>query len=98
MNDLYVIQSDVTGAIKVGRSKNPKRRIQQLQTGSPYKLKLIAIVNGKGGLERSLHTTLKPYKQACKGEGFDFVCVGSLPDWLCEMIDWDVANVWWDKK
>tara|TARA_R110000868_G_scaffold279837_6_gene539922 strand:- start:693 stop:986 length:294 start_codon:yes stop_codon:yes gene_type:complete len=97
MNDLYVIQSDVTGAIKIGRSKSPKRRMTQLQTGSPYALKLLAVVSGKGGLERSLHASLKPYKQACKGEWFDFECAGSLPVWLCEMIDWDVANIWWEK-
>ena len=97
MNDLYVIQSDVTGAIKIGRSKSPKRRMTQLQTGSPYALKLLAVVSGKGGLERSLHASLKPYKQACKGEWFDFDCAGSLPVWLCEMIDWDVANIWWEK-
>ena len=97
MKSLYVIQSDVTGAIKIGRSKNPKRRIVQLQTGSPYKLKLLAAVDGKGCLEKYLHDKLKPYKQECKGEWFDFECAGSLPLWLCEMIDWDVANVWWEK-
>ena len=95
---LYVIQSDITGAIKIGISNNPKKRLQQLQTGSPYKLKLLTIVKGRGDLERSLHSFLKPYKQSCKGEWFDFDCTGSFPDWLSEMVDWDVANVWWDKK
>ena len=77
---LYVIQSDVTGAIKIGISKNPKNRLRQLQTGSPY------------------NESLKPYKQSCKGEWFDFDCTGSFPDWLSEMVDWDIANVWWDKS
>lgn len=94
---LYIIQSDVTGAIKIGMSKNPQSRLRQLQTGSPYKLKLLTIVKGKGHLERSLHESLKPYKQSCKGEWFDFECTGSLPVWLSEMINWDVANVWWDR-
>ena len=98
MKDLYVIQSDVTGAIKIGISKNPSNRLRQLQTGSPYKLKLLAIVNGRYDLERPLHKTLTPYKQACKGEWFDFDCTGSFPDWLSEMIDWDIANVWWDNS
>ena len=93
---LYVIQSDVTGAIKIGISKNPKSRLRQLQTGSPYELKLLTIVNGRGDLEKPLHESLKPYKQACKGEWFDFDCTGSFPDWLSELIDWDIANVWWD--
>ena len=95
---LYIIQSDVSGAIKIGISKNPKNRMRQLQTGSPYKLKLLTIVNGRGDLERSLHESLKPYKKACKGEWFDFDCTGSFPDWLSEMIDWDIANVWWEKS
>ena len=95
---LYVIQSDVTGAIKIGISKNPKSRLRQLQTGSPYELKLLTIVNGRGDLEKPLHESLKPYKQSCKGEWFDFDCTGSFPDWLSEMINWDVANVWWDSK
>ena len=93
---LYIIQSDITGAIKIGISKNPKNRLKQLQTGSPYKLKLLTIVNGRGDLERSLHKSLRTYKQSCKGEWFDFECTGSLPDWLSETIDWDVANVWWE--
>jgi hypothetical protein len=96
--DLYVIQTDITGAIKIGISNNPKRRLRQLQTGSPYKLKLLTIVTGRGDLERSLHASLKPYKKACKGEWFDFDCTGSFPDWLSEMIDWDIANVWWDNR
>ena len=96
MKHLYVIQSDVTGAIKIGRSSNPKRRLAQLQTGSPYRLKLLTVVENNGHLEKSLHQTLKPFKQACKGEWFDFDCAGSLPNWLCERIDWDIANVWWE--
>ena len=31
---LYFIQSDVTGMIKVGRSKDPAKRLKQLQTDS----------------------------------------------------------------
>ncbi len=93
---LYIIQSDVTGAIKIGVSKNPQKRLLQLQTGSPYKLKLLTVLKGKGTLERSLHDYLKPYKYACKGEWFDFECTGSLPEWVSETIDWDIANVWWE--
>ena len=97
MDHLYIIQSDQTGALKIGRSKNPKNRLKQLQTGSPYKLKLLVSVNDKGHLEKRLHERLKNYKAACKGEWFDFQCSGSLPDWLYEMIDWEIANTWWEK-
>jgi len=96
MQHLYIIQSDKTGALKIGRSKNPKQRLKQLQTGSPYKLKLILIVEGKGNIEKNLHERLKRYRQRRNGEWFDFNCTGMLPDWLYEMIDWDDANVWWE--
>ena len=95
---LYIIQTDETGAIKIGRSKNPLSRVKQLQTGSPYKLKLLLILENQGSMEKELHRRLKPFKQNCRGEWFDFDCTGSLPDWISEKIDWDVANVWWDKR
>jgi len=98
VDHLYVVQSDVSGAIKIGRSKDPQSRLKQLQTGSPYKLKLLVVVPEKGNIEKSLHQKFSYYKQNCKGEWFDFNCVGSFPDWLHEMIDWEVANVWWEKK
>ena len=46
-DDLYIIQSDKTGMIKIGRSKNPQKRLKQLQTGNPNKLKLIASFKGE---------------------------------------------------
>lgn len=94
---LYIIQSDKTGSLKIGRSKDPEKRLKQLQTGSPYSLKLIFMAEGKGHLEKRLHERLKDYRQRRKGEWFDFDCVGSLPDWIHELIDWDDANVWWEK-
>jgi|SRR6056300_268762 predicted GIY-YIG superfamily endonuclease len=95
---LYIIQSDKTGSLKIGRSKNPERRLKQLQTGSPYKLKLIFAAESKGHMEKPLHERLKRFKERRRGEWFDFECTGSLPDWIYEMINWDEANVWWDKR
>ena len=54
-DDLYIIQSDVTGMIKVGRSKNPCKRLKQLQTGNPNKLRLIASFEGEGWKEKMMH-------------------------------------------
>jgi len=54
-DDLYIIQSDVTGMIKVGRSKNPDKRLKQLQTGNPNKLRLIAFFKGEGWKEKLIH-------------------------------------------
>jgi len=97
MDSLYIIQSDKSGAIKIGRSKNPQRRLKQLQTGSPFKLKMLLVLEGKGSIEKSLHERLVEFKQDCKGEWFDFDSTASLPDWIYDMIDWDVANFWWEK-
>tara|TARA_B100002019_G_scaffold291356_1_gene311314 strand:+ start:10978 stop:11289 length:312 start_codon:yes stop_codon:yes gene_type:complete len=95
---LYIIQSDKTGSLKIGRSKDPEKRLKQLQTGSPYSLRLILIIENSGHMEKQLHNHLKRYKERRRGEWFDFECAGSLPDWICEMINWDEANVWWNKN
>ena len=96
MQNLYIIQSDVTGAIKIGRSKDVQKRLKQLQTGSPYKLKLILELKQQGYIEKQLHLLLKEKKCKCKGEWFDFMATGYLPDEITEMLDLDLINSWWD--
>lgn len=93
---LYIIQSDVTGAFKVGRSKNPERRLKQLQTGSPYKLKLICVLENKGYQEKLLHSQLNESGRRCKGEWFDFDLIGYLPDNIVEGLDLEIVNTWWE--
>ena len=95
---LYVIQSDVTGAVKIGISTDPQKRLKQLQTGSPYKLKLLCSIANMSHREKIIHNRLKDYKMSCKGEWFDFSCTASLPSWITEAIDWNVANIWWEKN
>ena len=97
-DSLYVIQSDVTGAVKIGRSKNPIARLKQLQTGSPHKLKLLCELPEMGHKEILLHRRLSEYKTKKWGEWFHFECTGALPDWISELIDWDIANTWWESK
>lgn len=96
MHHLYIIQSDVTGAFKVGRSKNVQKRLKQLQTGSPYKLKLILELKHQGYIEKQLHEILKIHKCRKNGEWFDFAATGYLPDEITEMLDLDVVNSWWN--
>jgi len=43
MKNVYLIQSLENGFYKIGVSKNPKKRIKQLQTGNPVTLKLITV-------------------------------------------------------
>lgn len=91
---LYIIQSDVTGAIKVGRSSNPARRLDSLQTGSPHRLRLLAWYEGKGDEERKIHRLLMRHRLKVDGEWFDHECLASLPGWIYERLPLEDAD-WW---
>ena len=93
-DDLYIIQSDKTGMIKIGRSKNPQKRLKQLQTGNPNKLKLIASFKGEGWKEKIVHERLDRYR--LEGEWFSYDCVGSIPDSLYEKIMFGSLDDWWN--
>lgn len=93
-DDLYIIQSDVTGMIKIGRSKNPEKRLKQLQTGNPNRLKLIATFKGEGWKEKLIHDDLKNWRK--KGEWFSYDCVGSIPVVLYEQIVFGSFDDWWN--
>ena len=93
-DSLYIIQSDVTGMIKIGRSKDPQKRLKQLQTGNPNKLKLIAEFKGEGWKENYLHERLKSYR--LEGEWFSYDCVGSIPESYYEKISWGSFDDWWN--
>lgn len=93
-DDLYIIQSDVSGNIKIGRSKDPQKRLKQLQTGNPNKLKLIAEFKGEGWKEKILHDRLAFYR--LEGEWFKYDCIGSIPDSLYERIDFGSFDDWWN--
>ncbi len=91
---LYIIQSDVTGMIKIGRSKDPVKRLKQLQTGNPNKLKLIATFEKEGWKENILHERLRPFR--LQGEWFSYDCVGSIPDVYYEKIIFGSFDDWWN--
>jgi len=99
-NDLYVIQSDVTGVIKVGRTGNVERRLHQLQTGSPYKLRVILHLPGGAHRELPIHRRLEGFglKIKAKGEWFHYDALIHLPDDLYEQFDLDVIDSWWRRK
>jgi hypothetical protein len=94
-DSLYFIQSDLTGMIKIGRSKDPQKRLKQLQTGNPNKLKLIASFDRMGWREKALHEHLS--KWSLEGEWFGYECVGSIPDDLYERIFWGSFDNWWKR-
>ena len=92
-DSLYFIQSALTGMIKIGRSRDPQKRLKQLQTGNPNKLKLIAYFERMGWREKALHEQLS--KWSLEGEWFDYECVGSIPDDIYEKILWGSFDDWW---
>lgn len=52
---VYFIQAGDDGAVKIGRAKQPTRRLASLQTGSPVTLHLRHVVPGDHALESALH-------------------------------------------
>lgn len=94
---LYVIQSAVTGAVKVGRSGAPDRRLLDLQVGSPHRLRLILLMLDAGDLEKKVHRAMVRYRtRQGDGEWFHEAGLGSIPDevwghtlpWYREDPDW----------
>ncbi len=64
---LYFIHSG-GGHIKIGRSKDPFKRITELSTGSPLKTKLLLVIPNRGCMEKRLHKWFED--QRCNGEWF----------------------------
>ena len=73
--NLYVIQSEAGGPFKVGVSEDVASRLSQLQTGSPFKLKVIDEYNGVSfEVEKKVHEELKKYR--LHGEWFEERALG----------------------
>ena len=72
---VYIIAND-KDYIKVGISKDPNKRVKQLQTGNPNKLKLLFTEEFECKrdhllkIEKLIHKSLSPYKEDCMGEWF----------------------------
>lgn len=78
--DLYIIQMNRTGDFKVGRTSDIQRRLAELQTGCPHRLKVILHLPGQGHQERRVHKAL--HGLGCRnsyGEWFHEEAIGSLP-------------------
>ena len=55
--------------VKVGYAKDVERRIAELQIGNPYKLEVVATVQGTPSLERAFHKALR--RKYVRGEWFE---------------------------
>lgn len=54
--------------IKIGYTNNIRKRLQDLQSGNPRKLEVMAIIEGDCDFERVLHNHFREYKTT--GEWF----------------------------
>lgn len=93
---LYVIQSNVTGAVKIGRSSHPAQRLNELQTGSPHKLRLLAVYEGRGDEELPLHRAVNSFRLKQKGEWFHHECLTNLPEWVYAQLPFE--DDWWRRR
>jgi hypothetical protein len=58
---VYWIGSD-DGDVKIGWALDPEKRLSELQTGNPCKLRVLAVVRGSKRDERALHAKLKEFR------------------------------------
>lgn len=59
MKQVYLLKSDYTGYYKIGVSKNPAKRVKQLQTGSSENISIVFSYNTE--IPYKLETTLHNY-------------------------------------
>ncbi len=66
---VYFLRSENEGEIKIGYAVDVEKRVKQLQTGHPQKLKVMATLKGDMELEKDIHD--KFYKHRLNGEWFE---------------------------
>jgi hypothetical protein len=61
---LYLLKIPELNVYKIGLSENPRKRVKQLQTGSPYKLEIIKVITTQhpSKLEKNLHYRFSHFK------------------------------------
>lgn len=76
---VYFIQAEHGGPVKIGYSESIGKRLEQLQTSSPYRLRVIGRMRGGRTREKELHERFEHSR--LNGEWFD------LTDELQQLID-----------
>lgn len=65
---IYFVQMGKTGPIKIGKSRELRMRLDQLQTGSPLQLQVLAEIQAPAELEMQLHAYFDEHRM--EGEWF----------------------------
>lgn len=68
-DDLYFIQSEYGGLIKIGRARDVAARLATLQTGCPEPLQVVGIIREGGRFEAQIHNHFHMLR--VRGEWFD---------------------------
>lgn len=67
---IYFIKEEENNNVKIGVSVNPVQRLQELQTGSPYKLIMIGFIEGGADEEKNIHREFAEERIRENGEWF----------------------------
>lgn len=61
LGSVYFILDRDNDRVKIGHSRNPWKRLRQLQTGSSAKLSLIGVIAGNADVEKRLHSDMREH-------------------------------------
>lgn len=86
---IYFILDERANNVKIGYSHEPENRLRQLQTGSPSKLIMLAVIPGTITEERALHLMFHEYREV--GEWFRYE--GSLAVYIDNLLEIDLEKV-----
>ena len=75
---IYLIVNREEKFCKIGYSIEPKSRLAQLQTGNPYPLELLSVIEGEIQLEKEIHERFKE----CRLQGEWFVLTQDILDYF----------------
>ena len=68
MERVYIVGDLDEGYVKVGFSRGVEWRVAGIQTGCPFKLKVLGVIRAPQQFERALHRYLRPWRS--QGEWF----------------------------
>lgn len=87
---IYIIQAEGTPRVKIGWAKNPEQRRRELQTGSPYPLKLLHTIETD---EKELEAELHRQYQTCRVQGEWFELPEIALEAIQEATEGDITKV-----
>lgn len=90
---IYVIQAGgIDAPIKVGKAKDPMKRIATLQTGNANPIKLLFVIPGYDAMERAFHGMLVDNRLT--GEWFSGQGVNAFLWWLSAYCETEKDHYW----